>query len=265
MLKLAIASIKTALKKWFTFSGRASRAEYWWAALGLTILQYLFLFFLGALIMGGAMAAGLAGGIAGLGIGLAIMLIMMIPLFILWLGLGCRRLHDTNRSGWWQLLVLIPVIGGIILLVWCCSRGQEADNRFGSPPVLQETKMADWLLPFIVFLVLVILGSFGGEKNEARFNHIESNASESSFATPAPSEPTSVNPAPVAPVISPAVAPASTAPGVAPTGPAAAAMDACEQRMADFAVQKGADPKTYIAQNQPYLMQCRQSLGMAIH
>jgi uncharacterized membrane protein YhaH (DUF805 family) len=44
-----------------------------------------------------------------------------------------RRLHDTDRSGWWYLLILIPLVGIIILIVWCIQRGTPGDNRFGPP------------------------------------------------------------------------------------------------------------------------------------
>jgi uncharacterized membrane protein YhaH (DUF805 family) len=44
-----------------------------------------------------------------------------------------RRLHDTDRSGWWQLLLFIPVIGWILLLVWLCEPGTPEGNRFGWP------------------------------------------------------------------------------------------------------------------------------------
>ena len=44
---------------------------------------------------------------------------------------GARRLHDTDRSGWWQLLFLVPVLGWIVLIVFWCQRGTEGPNRFG--------------------------------------------------------------------------------------------------------------------------------------
>ncbi len=47
------------------------------------------------------------------------------------LAVGARRLHDTDRSGWWQLLVLIPLIGAIILIVWYATKGSLGANRFG--------------------------------------------------------------------------------------------------------------------------------------
>jgi len=46
-----------------------------------------------------------------------------------------RRLHDTDRSGWWWLLALVPIVGWIILLVWNCSRGTRGPNRYGPDPL----------------------------------------------------------------------------------------------------------------------------------
>ena len=50
------------------------------------------------------------------------------------LAVGFRRLHDTNRSAWWTLIALIPLIGGIVLLVFYCLAGTQGPNRFGSAP-----------------------------------------------------------------------------------------------------------------------------------
>lgn len=46
-----------------------------------------------------------------------------------------RRLHDTGRSGWWGILILLPVIGWLVLFVFMVRKSQECENRFGSPPV----------------------------------------------------------------------------------------------------------------------------------
>ena len=51
------------------------------------------------------------------------------------LSVGARRLHDTDRSGWWLLLGLIPIVGTIVLIIWFCQRGDDHPNRFGDPPV----------------------------------------------------------------------------------------------------------------------------------
>ena len=54
---------------------------------------------------------------------------LLLPL----LAVGVRRLHDSNHSGWWQLLVLIPVAGWLVLAIFFLLPGEEEDNRFGAP------------------------------------------------------------------------------------------------------------------------------------
>ena len=51
------------------------------------------------------------------------------------LAVGVRRLHDTDRSGWWLLIAFIPLIGAIVLLVFFCTRGTPGPNRFGNDPL----------------------------------------------------------------------------------------------------------------------------------
>lgn len=64
--------------------------------------------------------------------------IVSLALFLPSLGLGVRRLHDINRSGWWLLLGLLPVIGTIILIVWFCKESQMTDNQYGPVPHLDN-------------------------------------------------------------------------------------------------------------------------------
>lgn len=58
-----------------------------------------------------------------------------LVLFIPNLAVGIRRLHDTDRSGWWYLFALVPFIGPIIVLVWFCTRGTHGLNTYGSDPL----------------------------------------------------------------------------------------------------------------------------------
>lgn len=100
-------SIKVCFAKYADFSGRASRSEYWWfilfiilAGLAISLISQELsgLFTLGTLLPSIAAAA--------------------------------RRLHDTNRSGWWQLIVLVPVVGFIVLVVLLAQEGKvEGDYR----------------------------------------------------------------------------------------------------------------------------------------
>jgi uncharacterized membrane protein YhaH (DUF805 family) len=58
-----------------------------------------------------------------------------LGIFIPYLAVGVRRLHDTDRSGWWLLIGLIPLIGGLVLLVFFIMSGTRGANRFGPDPV----------------------------------------------------------------------------------------------------------------------------------
>ena len=60
--------------------------------------------------------------------------IASLALFLPGLAVSVRRLHDIDRTGWWLLLILIPLIGWIILIVWACMRGTVGPNRFGLDP-----------------------------------------------------------------------------------------------------------------------------------
>lgn len=113
-----------ALKnKYATFEGRARREEYW----------YFVLFYVLSIV-----ALAIIDGIIGTsseehGFGL-LSALFVIATFLPQLAVTVRRLHDTNRSGWWVLLEFIPVIGGLVLLVFMVLDSQPGANRFGPNP-----------------------------------------------------------------------------------------------------------------------------------
>ncbi len=113
-------SIKTCFKKYAIFSGRASRSEFWW-------------FFLFG-ILGGIIAAIIDVMIFGYSIEVTgpIGWIFTIVIFLPSLAVGARRLHDTDKTGWWQLL-WITIIGGIIVIIWQATMGEKKKNRYGPP------------------------------------------------------------------------------------------------------------------------------------
>jgi uncharacterized membrane protein YhaH (DUF805 family) len=110
-------AIKTCFSKYVEFKGRAGRPEYWWWALFNVLVSF------GTAAVDLAIAAAGGPGVVSNLVGLA--------LFLPSLAVGARRLHDTDRRGWWLLLWLIPLIGWIILIVFLCQRGTEGPNRFG--------------------------------------------------------------------------------------------------------------------------------------
>ena len=59
---------------------------------------------------------------------------------LLTISVTIRRLHDTDRSGWWYLLNFIPIIGDIVLLIFMCQKGTEGENRFGKDPKSEDER-----------------------------------------------------------------------------------------------------------------------------
>ena len=104
-----------ALKRYADFTGRARRKEYW-----MFILFYV-IFYIAAMVVDIVLGTFLITLVFALG--------MLIPS----ISLAARRLHDTGRSGWWQLIALIPFVGFIILLVFLVM-DSSADNQYGPNP-----------------------------------------------------------------------------------------------------------------------------------
>ena len=119
------------LTKYADFSDRAPRAEYWWFYL-LTIVAYIV-----STIVDSVIGTGAALGPYGI-----LSMVVMLGLLIPSLAAGVRRLHDTDRSGWWLLIALIPLVGVIVLLIFFVLEGTKGDNRFGPDPHAGEPAYA---------------------------------------------------------------------------------------------------------------------------
>jgi uncharacterized membrane protein YhaH (DUF805 family) len=119
-------AVKTCFVKYTNFSDRASRSECWLFVL-FTCVVSLILMFLDALIAG-LPFMDYDGAVSPLG------MIWSIATFIPLLSVNVRRLHDVNRPGWW-LLIELTVIGILLILFWCCKKGDEGENRFGPKPI----------------------------------------------------------------------------------------------------------------------------------
>ena len=121
-----ITAIKTVLGKYATFSGRATRPEYWWWFLATIIL-----FTVLGLIDGGLIAPMMGFETFSPDAGQPVSMVVSLALLLPNLAVAVRRLHDTDRSGWWLLLSLIPLLGALVLLYFFVQRGTEGSNRFG--------------------------------------------------------------------------------------------------------------------------------------
>jgi uncharacterized membrane protein YhaH (DUF805 family) len=116
-------AVKTCFAKYATISGRAPRSEYWW-----WVLFY---------VIGGTALGGLDRMLFGMGPDEVGLLAPIFGLAVLLptICVAGRRLHDRDMSAWWLLLVLIPLIGGLILIYFYIQKGTDGPNRFGADPL----------------------------------------------------------------------------------------------------------------------------------
>jgi uncharacterized membrane protein YhaH (DUF805 family) len=116
------------LKKYAVFVGRARRTEYWYFFLfNLIITIALILVDTGAGTFYAESGFGLLSSLYTLGV--------LLPS----MGVTIRRLHDTGRTGWWVLLMLVPVIGPLVMLVFLVLDSQPGDNAYGPNPKAAAT------------------------------------------------------------------------------------------------------------------------------
>lgn len=104
-------AIQVCFQKYADFNGRAKRPEFWWFALFC---------FLVSLILSV--------------ISSSISMIFSLATIIPSLAVGSRRLHDTNKSGWFQLIWLVPLIGWIVMIYLLVQEGNPEANQFGETP-----------------------------------------------------------------------------------------------------------------------------------
>lgn len=107
----------TVLKRYAVFTGRACRSEYW-----LFVLINVIVAIVLGVIEGMLGSPGIVSGLYSLAV--------LVPS----LAVTVRRLHDTGRSGWWILIGLVPIIGGLVLLIFVVLPGTAGPNPFGEGP-----------------------------------------------------------------------------------------------------------------------------------
>ncbi|MDG1438016.1 MAG: DUF805 domain-containing protein [Emcibacteraceae bacterium] len=109
-------AVSNVLSNFATFKGRACRSEFWW--------WWLFTVIIGVIIASGGE--------------MNLYLIYWLIIFIPNLAVTVRRHHDGNRSGWFILIGIIPIIGGLILLFLYASKGTDGPNQYGPDPLGPE-------------------------------------------------------------------------------------------------------------------------------
>ncbi|MGF6148789.1 Inner membrane protein yhaI [Kingella potus] len=110
------------LKNYVGFSGRASRREYWM----FMLCHFIVAFMLG--FIAGLMRSSTGGSFNFIGN------LYLLATFLPSLAVQVRRLHDTDRSGWYSLIALLPGIGFIIVLILCALEGTAGNNNYGAEP-----------------------------------------------------------------------------------------------------------------------------------
>jgi uncharacterized membrane protein YhaH (DUF805 family) len=108
-------AVSDGFSKYATFSGRSSRSAYWW----------WILFYVLVVIVASVLDAAIGTGV--------IAILVWLGFFLPNLAVLVRRLHDTDRSGWWVLIGLIPLIGAIVLIVFACI-DSGPPNKYGQGP-----------------------------------------------------------------------------------------------------------------------------------
>ena len=112
-----IENFISVVKRSLDFSGRAGRSEYWWfvvVGVAIGVVAQTFDLLIGVPVLS---------------------MVFMLAVFVPGVSVSVRRLHDTDRSGWWMLAGLVPLVGALVVLVLMALPGSEAENQFGAKPV----------------------------------------------------------------------------------------------------------------------------------
>ena len=110
-LRAPVDAVSTCFSKYVDFSGRATRAEFWWWVLIMEFVVPV----LGLLMYPEPFP------------------IVMLATFLPGIAVAARRLHDIDKSGWWQLIGFVPLIGWLVLIIFYAKRGSPGTNSYGPP------------------------------------------------------------------------------------------------------------------------------------
>jgi len=119
-------AVRSFWSRYTMFKGRSRRSEYWFIQLFL-IITNLAAAAIDLALMGGDVDRFIANGGGGI-VGLIWILVTILPA----LAVLVRRLHDTGKSGWWVVLGLIPLVGGVVLFVFSVLDSTAGENQYGT-------------------------------------------------------------------------------------------------------------------------------------
>ena len=117
-------AVSSGFSKYATFSGRARRSEYWYWVLFVILVTVV------AAVADSLFKTRVTDGSPYGWITLVVALALLIP----GIAVTVRRLHDTDRSGWWYLLSFVCGIGALIVLIFCIIEGTPGPNKYGDSP-----------------------------------------------------------------------------------------------------------------------------------
>ena len=119
-------AIQSGFQNYANFSDRAPRSAYWWWVLFAVLVVII------ATVADFAIFTDLTLSMGGIG---PIYIVWTLLAFLPGLSVSVRRLHDIDRSGWWILIALVPLVGFILLIIWFASKGTPGDNQYGPNPL----------------------------------------------------------------------------------------------------------------------------------
>ncbi|MEM8618046.1 MAG: DUF805 domain-containing protein [Pseudomonadota bacterium] len=130
-------AVRLFFNRYTDFQGRSRRSEYWWVQLFFLIINIAVMVVMGVLGALGDVGMMLAGLVY------IALLLFSLGCLIPGIAVGFRRLHDTDRTAWWLLIALVPLIGPIVLLVFFVMPGTVGPNTYGPDPKNPAAGAAD--------------------------------------------------------------------------------------------------------------------------
>lgn len=113
-------AVKSFISRYTDFKGRSARSEFWWVVLALFIINILI---------------GIVTALIGETLGGILSLVFTLGIIIPYIALAVRRFHDLDKSGWWFLTLLIPLVNFIVVLVFFTRKGTDGPNQYGPDPL----------------------------------------------------------------------------------------------------------------------------------